>query len=268
MAFMQTEIENRSAETEPREAAAKAEGCHNGRLHFWEIDQTFTCPLIGTCLTFAEQQQVLKKTGRQVKRKTPFEIHEPLVASSASRNLVSVRVDTLLDRKFKRKAQDLAGMDAEELMHRWRAAFESGDYPAMLWVVASRPGLPDEYRREVFGAVHMAMHSSAQTLAGLKQQLGSREKRLETLEKQLKETRQGRRTFKKKNERLLAENASLESRLAAVEIVNSLGPMERLRRDGCGLINCRPRRRRGQSVHNEIQAIIDARSGPDCRRAG
>src|SRR6056297_46169 len=136
---MQTEIENRSAETEPREAAAEADGCHNGRLHFWEIDQTFTCPLIGTCLTFAEQQQVLKKTGRQVKRKTPFEIHETLVASSASRNRVSARVDTLLDRKFKRKAQDMAGLDAEELMCRWRAEFESGDYPAMLWVVASRP---------------------------------------------------------------------------------------------------------------------------------
>lgn len=52
------------------------------------------------------------------------------------------------------------------------------------------------------------------------------------------------------------------------QFVNPFGPMERLQRDGCGLINCRPRRRRGQSVHSEIQATIDARSGQDCRRTG
>ena len=46
------------------------------------------------------------------------------------------------------------------------------------------------------------------------------------------------------------------------------GPMERLQRDGCGLINCRPRRRPGQSVHSEIQAVIDARSGPAGRLDG
>jgi len=43
-------------------------------------------------------------------------------------------------------------------------------------------------------------------------------------------------------------------------IVNCSKSIKKLRRDGCGLINCRPRRMRGQSVHNEIQAILDARS--------
>ncbi len=46
------------------------------------------------------------------------------------------------------------------------------------------------------------------------------------------------------------------------QIIPVLGhvQMETLRRDGCGLINCRSRQNRRRSVHEEIQNILDARS--------
>jgi hypothetical protein len=58
-------------------------------LRFWEIDHFFKCPVVGMCLTLSEQKQLLKKSGIPAKKKSPFEIHETLVASleSESRNL-------------------------------------------------------------------------------------------------------------------------------------------------------------------------------------
>jgi len=48
-------------------------------LRFWETDHMFSCPVIGTCLTIAEQKQLLKKVGVSIKQKSHFEIHEILV---------------------------------------------------------------------------------------------------------------------------------------------------------------------------------------------
>ena len=51
------------------------------RLRFWEIDDSFKCPVIGTCLDITEQRQILKKEGISVKNKSDFEIHEIIVGS-------------------------------------------------------------------------------------------------------------------------------------------------------------------------------------------
>ena len=84
------------------------------RLRFWEIDQFFKCPVVGICLTLTEQKQLLKKTGISIKKKSPFEIHETLVASAESENRLSKRVDNLLNHKFVHEADALRGLDPGE----------------------------------------------------------------------------------------------------------------------------------------------------------
>lgn len=42
------------------------------RLRFWEFDHFLTCPVVGTCLTAAEQKQLTKKAGLLKKRQTPL----------------------------------------------------------------------------------------------------------------------------------------------------------------------------------------------------
>ncbi len=42
--------------------------------------------------------------------------------------------------------------------------------------------------------------------------------------------------------------------------VLGLDQIECLRRKGCGLINCRSKFKRGESIQDEIQKIIDART--------
>jgi hypothetical protein len=72
-------------------------------LRFWEIDHFFKCPVVGMCLTLSVQKQLLKKAGISVKNKSPFKIHETLVASAESESRLSRRVDNLLNRKLGKK---------------------------------------------------------------------------------------------------------------------------------------------------------------------
>jgi hypothetical protein len=51
----------------------------------------------------------------------------------------------------------------------------------------------------------------------------------------------------------------MQKKITDSPFFNCFGSNKRLRHDGCGLINCRPRCWRRQSVHNEIQAILEAR---------
>lgn len=87
------------------------------RLRFWEFDHFLTCPVVGTCLTAAEQKQLTKKAGLLKKKTNTFEIHETMVASSEDGKLLSVRIDNLLKRKLKRQARK-AGMMSTSAQQR------------------------------------------------------------------------------------------------------------------------------------------------------
>ena len=69
-------------------------------LRFWEIDNLFKCPVVGTCLTLSDQKQLLKKSGISSKNKSAFEIHEILVACAETENTLSRRADSMLNRKY------------------------------------------------------------------------------------------------------------------------------------------------------------------------
>jgi len=79
-------------------------GTERGRLKIWEIDNCFKCPIVGTCVTLAEQKHLLKKAGVCLKKKSPFDIHEILVASCEGENRLSRKFDAMLERKFGKKS--------------------------------------------------------------------------------------------------------------------------------------------------------------------
>lgn len=143
----------------------------SSRRRFWEIDSYFKCPLVGMCLTPAEQRQLLKKTGISFKRKSAFEIHEILVAGSENENLLSRRVDNFLSGKFSREAVELWNLAENGFLMQWRSRFRTADAKGAFWVAATRPDLSTEARREIFGDVHMEMHNTGDQIAKLKRLL-------------------------------------------------------------------------------------------------
>jgi hypothetical protein len=186
-------------------------------LKFWEIDHFFKCPVVGMCLTLSEQKQLLKKAGITVKDKSPFEIHEVLVASAESESRLSRRVDNRLNRKFGKEAELLLGLDTDEFRGRFKSAFEAGDCIAVSWAAAINPGLPTETKREIFGDIHMAMHWSGEQSNMLKQKVASQRKEMDELRESSKKTIQLGRTLQKENEHLRQDLAGLKITLSAVE---------------------------------------------------
>ena len=137
----------------------------SSRLKFWETDDFFSCPIAGICLSLSEQKQLLKKAGVSLKKTSHFEMHEILVASSKNENRLSRKIDSLLARKFSRGSELFDNMTEEQLAAQWRNCFDSGEYIGMFWYLASRRNLSKEFRREVFGDIHMSMHTNSQERA-------------------------------------------------------------------------------------------------------
>jgi hypothetical protein len=170
-------------------------------LRFWEIDHGFKCSVVGMCLTLCEQKQLLKKAGVSVKNKSPYEIHEVLVASAESENRLSRRVDNLLNRKFGEVAF-LLELNHDEFRERFKSAFEVGDCIGVSWAAAVNPGLVPETKREIFGDIHMAMHWSGEQSSKLKQKVAGQRKEIDDLRESSKEAVQLRRTLQKENHHL------------------------------------------------------------------
>lgn len=187
------------------------------RLKFWEIDQLFICPVIGMCLSASEQRQLLKKTDLAVKKASPFELHEALVASSKEESPLSRRVDSLLDRKFGAEAEQFRELDHQSLAARCKLACDEGNPAPVLWAAAISPGLPPGLKREIFGTVHMTMHFHSEQFLAMRQKLGRQDKMLEQQRLSLKDAGRDRKRMHRENKELRREYAGLKARAEAAE---------------------------------------------------
>lgn len=190
--------------------------------HFWEYDNMFVCPAIGMCLTLSEQQQIIKKCGISIKNKSVFEIHELLVACAEGENRLSKRVDNLFRKKFSKSASPLLATSCDVFMQNWRSAFKNGSYVDVFWAAAARPKLPPEYKREIFGDVHMAMHWSAEQNSRHKYKITVMKQKIESLINQAKESAAARRKAKKENIALQREIKELKDRLKFLAAQNRI----------------------------------------------
>lgn len=182
---------------------------------FWEIQEFFKCPVVGMCLTMAEQKRLLKKTSVSVKNASAFEIHEALVASSETENRVSRRVDRQLHRKFGKEVQALLRLDHAAFMAHFKAADVAGDHAAALWAAAIHPDLPYKMKREIFGEIHMSMHWSGEERMKMNRKLSCHHRQLEDSRKSGREVAQQKRALEKENARLRRILSGLQDELAA-----------------------------------------------------
>ncbi len=183
-------------------------------LRLWEIATYFKCPVIGLCLTPAEQKQLLKKANMPWKDKNPFQIHEMLVACTENENKLSRRVDHLLTRKFWRQAEPMRQLPEQTFVQHWRSCFKSGQYMAVFWVAASRADLSTEARREIYGAIHMSMHANAEQDVQAKRSLEQFQYKIEEKSQKISILKQKCIDLQNKNEMLSRAQIVLEAKLS------------------------------------------------------
>ncbi|MCK5323722.1 MAG: DUF2325 domain-containing protein, partial [Desulfobulbaceae bacterium] len=191
------------------------------RLRFWEIDRFFKCPVPGMCLTNSEQKHLLKKAGVSFKKKSLFEIHETMVASSNSENPLSRKIDNLLNRKFNHEAASLFSLEEKEFKRHLRTCFEAGEFGGALWAAATRPDLSIKCRREIFGVVHMAMHSHAGKSGKFKKKLACKQKKSSEMQREARKEVRAKRAIEKDNAKLMREREELRAELTFAEKENA-----------------------------------------------
>ena len=185
------------------------------RRRCWEINHFFKCPTIGMCLSFAEQKQLLKKTGILDKKDGAYDIHEKLVASLESENRLSRRVDNLLDRKYGQQITALLSLGAEAFTAHFKTAMANGEGAPALWAAGMHPHLPLEASREIFGEIHMTMHWTAEKRLQQRRKLARQEKELVRLRKRVKAQSGQHRSMQKQIETYRQDCQRLERELAA-----------------------------------------------------
>jgi hypothetical protein len=175
------------------------------RLRFWEIADSFKCPVIGWCLDIPEQREILKKEGIAVKGKNDFQVHEIVVNSLEIENRISHKLDLWLNRKYKNEVKDLSGLEQRKFIRQWKASLSRGQVEGILWVAVTRTDLSAETKRDIFGDVHMEMHVRARQIGKERQRLVQEKERGAILSKTVKEAKRTIRTLKRENEKLRNE---------------------------------------------------------------
>jgi hypothetical protein len=179
------------------------------RLKPWEINDSLKCPVIGTCLDISEQKQILKKEGISVKNESDFEIHEIIVGSSESEDRLSRRIDSWLNRKFKKEITAFSKLEENEFIHLWKSRLKDGKIEGILWVAATRSDLSSKAMRVIFGDIHMEMHLNARKNREKRQNLNYQEEKNHILTQRLKEATRTKKILTRENERLKKELSKL-----------------------------------------------------------
>ncbi len=179
------------------------------RRKVWEVDQVFRCPLVGMCLSVAEQRSLCRKVGAGVQAKSDFAVHEMVVATMSAENPLSRKLESLLSRKFESANSVFLSMPEGEFLDHWRGSLARGEYAGMLWAAAVRP-LSHVGLVEVFGTLHMAMHEHAKAYGALKSSVA-------VAEKHCADARVHKREAEKEIGILRSENAQLRQTLTRTQ---------------------------------------------------
>lgn len=130
------------------------------RKHIWEVSPSLHCSILGTCLSFSDLSNVVRRgIVRFPNGATDYEIHGAFVELMETRNAASTMVDKMLEKKYRVIALRFRKVDsAEALLTAWEEAWQQNEIPGAYWSVVSHPLFDIDIRRRVFGEVHMLSH--------------------------------------------------------------------------------------------------------------
>lgn len=130
------------------------------RLKLWQIPSNWLCSVIGTCLTPADIQQVLKRSAiRFPDGAYDYEIHGYVVGEARSDGRVGREINKVLDHKYRAILRKVAGEPAEDGQRAlWDHLCQRGLVAGAYWAVISAAHVPEWLKTHAFGEIHMLPH--------------------------------------------------------------------------------------------------------------
>jgi hypothetical protein len=135
----------------------------------WQWPPNWQCPMLGTGLGIGEQRRIFKRP-QKTRRMDAYSLHQALMTIVGDENQISRRIDRLLRRKYQRMIAETAPLPPDEFFERWRREWQGPEGLGLFYVAAARRDLSEEMRREIYGCVHMAGHTTAGELLAARQE--------------------------------------------------------------------------------------------------
>ncbi len=135
------------------------------RKKLWQIQSRFHCAVIGTCLTVVELKKLLIKTKiHNCDEFNDYYAHQTAISYATDKNMLSVAIHKLLDKKFSRQIKLLKQIKcSDDLMDFWKSQMQSHDITGTYWAIITHPKSTLSIWNEVFGDVHMLSHLQGAT---------------------------------------------------------------------------------------------------------
>lgn len=130
------------------------------RTRIWELDSSFHCSIIGTCLATAELRQILEKmdiTG--ARSMSEHDLHRQGVSVAGWRDGRAKLLNKSIDRRHARTIAQFDRAKSEAaVIELWEAAVARGEIPGAYWAVLTHTETSTALLKRAFGEVHMLSH--------------------------------------------------------------------------------------------------------------
>ena len=134
----------------------------NSRKKIWQLDVSFHCCIIGTCLTMDELRLISKKHLLKTTNNTcDYELHSAFVYMVQYSNETAHYCQKYLDKKYRSLIKKYAGLKSDsEFQLLWQRASASGDVAGTYWTLVTHPNTSSAFCDKIYGDVHMLSHLS------------------------------------------------------------------------------------------------------------
>jgi hypothetical protein len=130
------------------------------RLKIWQIPSGWLCSIVGTCLTPADVDRIVRRCGVTLPDDAQaYDVHGYLVGRAAEQGRVAREIGKALDEKH---AAILRKIGAEQNQGRlaalWNDLCSRGLVAGAYWAIMSHGQVPEALKVHAFGEVHMLSH--------------------------------------------------------------------------------------------------------------
>ena len=162
----------------PDSGNGEAPAAARRRRRIWEIDNSFHCMIVGSCLGADECRRLAARTKpRPAADATDFLVHGRVVHAMATAGPAAKLAQKILDRKFRSHIRRCAPLATEDDMRAWWAEQSArGEFAGPFWALLSHPETTPALSIVLFGEMHMLSHLEGSTNRAFQRRIAAAER--------------------------------------------------------------------------------------------
>ena len=181
------------------------------RLRLWELNSSFHCSVIGTCLTLNDLRGLAKKLHLKHSGNQPvdYELHGYFAHIAEERNEASKLLNKRLNQRHAASILRCRAITlSDDLMEMWSDTLNKGNIPGAYWAILTHPTSDQQLRDRMFADVHMLSHIVGASNRADIHRIPILEEQIKELERELSQRldKYNQRLVQKDNEINILEN--------------------------------------------------------------